>query len=203
MEYKHNFAGVSSNGDASFENEFKTIYDNDCEFTAVSKEEYQCYLGSKTINYRICIQIQDGAEFDSDGKMYVSLYLVPCYRSLHKNNREELKSSYIEGYLGDEKYGSKNDLNGYFYDAVSYGYYVVLYNDSIEYDGYEDYDNKKDKILEDCANTYQGITGLIGFHLDRYQNRIGETGWDYLRRFCNNVKMQTILREKMKQFKVA
>lgn len=176
MEYKHNFAGVSSNSNIPVDKEFEIIYDNgDYELDAVSKREFQCYLGSKTINYRIGLQIQDGAEFDSDGKMYVNLYLIPCYRNLHKKNKENFFASYAGGLIDEKDYGKKDDMN-YFQDAIWDGTYVVLHYETIDYDSSEDYLAKQQKILEDCANTYQAITGLIGFHLDRYQNRIGYTG---------------------------
>ena len=45
-----------------------------------------------------------------------------------------------------------------------------------------------DKSVVDCiANVVDFIDNMRGFYLDRYQNRLGSTGWDYLYDFVKDV----------------
>lgn len=199
MEYKHTFAGISSNGDVPFNEEFDIVNEYDDETIAVSKNEYQCYLGSKTVNYRIGIRIQDGAEFKQDGKMFVRVELVPAFRSLHREKRYELLKYYGVDYGNDlSKYGKKDDMT-YYSDAMQDGLSVILAKEEYKYNGSLDYARLQDDVLLDIANTYSCMTGLSGFFLDRPTNMLGMTGWDWLRQYCNNVSMTTILRDLKKR----
>lgn len=200
MEYKHTFAGISSNGDISFDKEFDIVNEYDDETIAVSKNEYKCYLGSKTINYRIAVRIQDGAEFEQDGKMFVEVDLVPAFRNLHRAKRDEIVKYYGMDY--DENiatYGKKDDMT-YYSDAVQDGLSVTLAYEQYDYDGSLDHAQIQDKVLSDIANTYSCMTGLSGFFLDKPTNMLGMTGWDWLRQYCNNVSMTTILKDLKKRY---
>lgn len=202
MEYKHTFAGISSNGDISFDKEFDIVNEYDDETIAVSKNEYQCYLGEKTINYRIVVRIQDGAEFDPEyeGKMFAEVCLVPAFRSLHREKRDGLIKFYGIDYNGNmANYGKKDDMT-YYSDAVQDGLSVTLAEEQYEYEGPLDYARLQDDVLSDIANTYSCMTGLSGFYLDRPTNMLGMTGWDWLRQYCNNVSMTTIFRDLKKRY---
>lgn len=200
MEYKHTFAGISSNEDIPFDKEFDIVNEYDDETIAVSKNEYQCYLGSKTVNYRIGVRIQDGAEFEQDGKMFVQVELVPAFRSLHREKRDELLKYYGVDYGNNlSKYGKKDDMT-YYSDAIQDGLSVILANEEYEYDGSLDYARLQDDVLSDIANTYSCMTDMSGFFLDRPTNMLGMTGWDWLRQYCNNVSMTTILKDLKKRY---
>lgn len=193
MEHKHTFNGISSNSDFGFDDRFDVVYDSVEEIVAVSKEEYKCYLGSKTIHYRIGIQLSDAAWFGESGVIYATVGLVPSYRCIPKDKREEFRNHRCDD---DVNYGKKDDTD-YFLDAVMEGYYTVLANERYEYDedGENAVENKFNEIKSDIVNTYIGMTGLIGFYLDRSTNLLGMTGWDWLRIYCNGVKTQTIVKE--------
>ena len=202
MEYKHTFAGISSNGDVPFDKEFDIVNEYDDETIAVSKNEYQCYLGSKTVNYRIAVRIQQGAELDPDyeGKMFVEVDLVPAFRSLHREKRDELIKFFGVDYGdGIVNYGKKDDMT-YYSDAVQDGLSVTLAEEQYEYKDIADYAELETKIMNDIANTYSCMTGLSGFYLDRPTNMLGMTGWDWLRQYCNNVSMTTILKDLKKRY---
>lgn len=201
MEYKHTFAGVYSNGNANWKDEFDTVYDWTEESLVVSKNEYKCYLGSKTVNYRLAIELQDSQEFDQDNPRYinVNMHLVPAFRNICREKRDDIIKFAGDANFDMEKYGKKDDLL-YYQDAVSYGSTVPLYNQSYSIDDENDYENKINQILDDAANTYLGIAGMIGFYLDRPTNMLGMTGWDWLRQYCNNVSMTTILKDLKKRY---
>lgn len=198
MEYKHTFAGISSNGDIPFNEEFDIVNEYDDETIAISKNEYQCYLGNKTVNYRIAVRIQDGVEFGQEGKMFVQVELVPAFRSLHRSKRDELLKYHGADYGDDlSKYGKKDDLN-YYSDAVQEGFSVTFANEEYEYEG--NFSILQDTVMSDIANTYSCMTGLSGLYLDRSTNMLGMTGWDWLRQYCNNVSMTTILKDIKKRY---
>ena len=206
MEYKHSFAGVSSNGGAKFFDNFNELYNYDGEFAAISKNEYQCFLGNKTINYRVGIEIMDDRSFESneENKLYMTMYFVPCFRNIHKSKKNDL----LGGVCEEEKsyYGKREDTH-YFVDAIDGGYTVLIHYEVFDCNTDDDEDITRYpeaiKILDDIANTYNAITGLCGFYLDRCVNRIGETGWDKLRELCNGVKLDTIIKEIRKRYKEA
>lgn len=200
MEYKHNFAGISSNGNVDFNDEFNIVNEYDGETIAVSKQEYKCYLGEKTINYRIAVRVQDGAEFDQEGKMFVEVDLVPAFRNLHRAKRDEIVKYYGMDY--DENiatYGKKDDMT-YYGDAVQDGLSVTLAYEQYDYDDTKQYEKLQSNVMSDIANTYSCMTGLSGFFLDRPTNMLGMTGWDWLRQYCNNVSMTTILKDLKKRY---
>lgn len=200
MEYKHNFAGISSNGDIPFNDEFDIVDDYGYELVAVSKDEYKCYLGSKTVNYRIAVRFQNGSEFDMPGKMFVEVDLVPAFRSLHRKNRDDMIKNYAYEYGSDPvKYGKKDDMR-YYSDAVSYGMSVVLSNEEYDCDSEDEYDMIQNEVMADISNTYICMTGLSGFFLDRPTNMLGMNGWDWLRQLCNGVSMSTILKDIKKRY---
>ena len=198
MEYKHNFSMISSNNDADFDNEFTRLSEYDGEMIAVSKGIYQCFLGSKTIKYRIGVEVMDSSEIpdNDEAEIYVSLFLVPAFTCLCKEKREAIMNSF-----GLDAAAYKSDPDIYFHDAIEYGMTVLLEHRSYEYDAL-DLDSREKvvtDVLGDIASTYSAITGMIGFWLDRCVNRIGETGWDWLRILCNGVSHSTILKGIMKK----
>lgn len=195
MEYKHTFAGVSTQYDADWKDEFNLVFDSGYETIAVSKQEYKCYLGEKTISYRIGIELQDGAEFDNSGNIYYTMCLVPAFRCLHRKERDDImKYRYT-----DEKYGKPEDMS-YYEDAILDGKYTVLHYGNSELKENEEFSDASEEILNNVASTYNGITGLIAFYLDRPTNMLGMNGWDWLRQLCNGASMSTILKDIKKRY---
>lgn len=201
MEYKHTFAGISSNGTANWKDEFDIVCDYGTEMIVVSKEEYKCYLGEKTINYRIGVQLESSEEFNNDNPPYVvaNMYLIPAFRNLSRNNRDDIVKFVGNSTIDLNKYGKKDDLT-YYQDVISYGTTVFLASQDKNYTNKNEYDKNINSILNDIANTYTGITGLIGFYLDKPTNMLGMTGWDWLRMHCNGVKMKTIMKDLKKRY---
>lgn len=60
----------------------------------------------------------------------------------------------------------------YAYDVAHYGLCASLA---------ELYGNNEDELLTEAKKQAIPLKGLIGFYLDRPQNAIGSTGWDFLR----------------------
>ena len=190
-KYKHTFAGCSSNGNRKFEDEFDTLYDNDNDFVAISKNEYTCGLSNKTVYFRIALRIENARNFSDDNDIYAELFLVPSYRSLHKKQKEDSYS--FTGVSETMEEWGKSLF--YFLDLVFEGKCIQLAFEKKEYFNDDEYDKIFENIKVSVANTYSTYAGLIGFSLDRYANRIGYTGWDYLRMWCNNLSTKTLIKE--------
>ena len=193
-EYKHKFASVSSNDDKSFEDVFDVI-ERGYQTICISKDSGVAYLGNKAIQFKVVVDIQDMSEYDDKKEVYTAIYIVPFYKNLHKCNREKLYSEVCDN-ISEKEYA--ND-KWYYTDALDYGMSVFLTQEGRKYRK-----NTYDKVIEtikgDIANIIAGYIGLIGFHLDKPINRIGMNGWDYLRQYCNGVKMTTIIKELKKRY---
>ena len=193
-EYKHKFAGISSNDDKPFEDVFDVIERN-YQTICISKNSGVAYLGSKTIQFKVVVDIQDMSEYDDNKEIYTAIYIVPFYKNLHKHNREKLFGEVCDD-ISEKEYA---DSKWYYTDALDYGMSVFLTQEGRKYRK-----NTYNKVIEtikgDIANTSSAYLGLIGFYLDKPINRIGMNGWDYLRQYCNNVKMTTIIKELKKRY---
>ena len=191
-KYKHTFAGNSSDGNRKFEDDFEIIFDDSEATIAVSKDEYTCGLDNKTVYYRIVVRLENARAFCDDNDIYGEVYLIPSYRSIHKKHKESIFSSIGDDKLDMNEWG--NSLS-YFLDATFEGTYVQLGWEKREYEDENDFDKVFEKMKSDIVNTFDIYHGLIGFYLDAYANRIGYTGWDYLRMWCNNLSTKTLIKE--------
>ena len=116
-------------------------------------------------DYRYMIEAY---QCEDDGNTYYHLYMVPCYSSLSdKMKKNVLKCSGVE----------ESDVNER--DVFDYGCQLVIERESHE----GEYDPE---VMNKIASVYKCIDSLRGFYLDRYQNRIGSTGWDMLAYYMND-----------------
>ena len=65
---------------------------------------------------------------------------------------------------------------------MSYGYGIPIDSETCIDD-----DNKLDTIIKTAMSVAGAYSGLIGFYLDKQVNRIGNTGWDFLAEYCNDL----------------
>lgn len=148
-----------------------------------------CYLSNKVYQHRC----DDDLDFDyqyaieayhnsEDGKneTYYTLYIVPTVKSLS----EKRQQSVIE-FAGTDEPTTM--------DVKDYGMCIVMERTTIqgEFDP-----NVIDKI---ASIVYAMDRIFFGFSLDKYQNRIGATGWDYLRDFIHDIDFTKAVLERWKQ----
>lgn len=159
---------------------FNEYYDN----TLISKETFTVELESKDIQLHLYIQDIDMAEYDDTKEHVIEIGVVPDFESLSEKHQEDILSQFIEE---DREY-FKNNTGELLSDIIQYGLGVTLRCETVE-----NPEDVEDKINSAIAVRY-AITGLIGFELDRYVNRIGNTGWDMLNEYCCDVdSLQTAL----------
>lgn len=144
-----------------------------------SKRNYKCYLDDdREVEFKLVVQVEDlygiCGEESCKGTVDIEVLLVPLAKDC--NEKTLKKANTDEDRPTDEQ------------DLYDYGCYVVMGRETIE--GIEgdtplDTEVVEDKIKAAVASmTFYG--GTCGFSLDRYQNRIGSTGWDYLNEWCGN-----------------
>ena len=105
---------------------------------------------------------------EEENKTYYCLYLIPCYSSLS----EKMKANVLDC-AGVEP----EDINDR--DVFDYGCQLVLARESQE-------GEYNPETMDKIASVYKCIDRLRGFYLDRFQNRIGNTGWDMLAYYMND-----------------
>lgn len=194
-EYKHKFAGVSSNDDRKFEDEFIEVFRDSGQIVAVSKKTQRVGLGSKNIDLRLVVNIEDWYRYSDKSNFIATLAFVPVFKHLHKDRRKNFLES-VGLDITEKEYA--DDLM-YYFDAVNEGTEIYLCQEEREYTK-DNYDTVLENMKADIANTTGGYYGLVGFYLDKAVNRIGMNGWDYLRQYCNDVKMSTIIKELKRRY---
>lgn len=154
-----------------------------------SKRNYKCYLDDdREVEFKLVVQVEDlyglCGEDSCKGQVDIEVLLVPLAKycsekTLKRANTDEDRPT-------DEQ------------DLYDYGCYVVMGRElleGIEGDTPLDTEVVKDKIKAAVASmTFYG--GTCGFSLDRYQNRIGNTGWDYLNEWCRDIDMTKVALER-------
>lgn len=188
---KHSIFGCESECNQQFDDKFTIVRDSDTSILAFSNETFQCYLDDdKQIDFRLAVEVMDSAEYtDEDKHINTILALVPsfeCLNEKHKKSVAEMCGYTLDEYLEYQK-DYKDDFIAYA-DIFDYGMYCTF---GYEAEPYEtpcrcvtDYDYTK-QVLEAIANVYPVFGRLVGFYLDKAQNRIGETGWSYLKDWCD------------------
>lgn len=128
------------------------------------KQVYQSeVLSNGQFKYRIFVTVLD-YEQCSDLKGYgVDVEISKAFTSLSKKQKESVKSSLCTDKPSD-------------YDVCDYGYRAIL-------DGEKEVITNRLKAIG-AAKKYMEKADLyktmIGFYLDKRQNMIGNTGWDFL-----------------------
>lgn len=164
---------------------FTEEYNDDGQLTLLSKETYHHEEEGLVFDYRYAITAVDMRRAAGEGNVIcVQLYLVPEPKDWYESS---LKSAAVA--YGWEKESRESILEQMRpQDAIESGYAVLFGRDQIEYDsevhdeGFYDILENEDalKKINATASAVEFYDGTRGFALDKFQNRIGSTGWDVL-----------------------
>lgn len=180
---KYNFAGVSTDDDRyTLEDKFIERYNDGGEAYYVSKQTFNHVEDGLSFRYKYVIEVMDLREFCDEDKVTVNLLIVPTLQSLSEKNRK----SVLEGF-GDDV--PTYDITP---DIVMTGCSIPLGGEAFEV-GEDDYWEDHGEIrecLNGIANIFETINSMRGFWLDRIQNGIGNTGWDFLHDYINDKPFQ-------------
>jgi hypothetical protein len=137
------------------------VIDNDYQFTYQSKA-----YNNGNFNYRIFINIIDyGKCTDMEG-FGINVTVAKTVRYISKKQLEGIVSCFC--------FGDKKDVSDY--DVYEYGYSATIESNNQPVKTL----NEAHAIAKEFQNKIPIYTSLIGFYLDKPQNRIGNNGWDFL-----------------------
>jgi hypothetical protein len=142
----------------------------------IEKSAFTVELDSKEVKLHLYIQDTDMSEYDNTDEHVIEIGVVPEFESLSEKHQQGILSQFMED---DQEY-FKNHTEELLFDIISYGFGITLRSVTVE-----NPDDVEDKINSAIAVRH-AVSGLIGFELDRYVNRIGNTGWDFLADYCND-----------------
>lgn len=184
---KHEIFGISTDMDIKFDEKFEVIYDDSERMVAQSKETFTHEEDGLTFNYKYVIEVINGNEYCGTDKYYIDLSVVPEYDSLGKQHKDSVLSL-----------AGVDDCDVNIFDVLSEGLSLSigckeLPTNNTPMDEHE----KVMSALDSIASVFETINAMRGFYFDRYVNGIGNTGWDFLNDFINDIPFIDSLNKRM------
>lgn len=156
----------------NFTNHFDTIW--------ISKEPFKVQLDTKEIELHLFIEYLDMSEYmENCNTQEISIGVIPTFNSLSDNNKNRI----LREYSAEDQEQCKANPTALLYDILSYGFKLTLHTETTE-----DL-NKVAHLIKSAVAVSPCVSGLIGFDLDKMQNRIGNTGWDFLSDYCEGADL--------------
>ena len=145
----------------------KTVQDDDYNLIKMSKE-----INHGDFTFRFAIQLTYLEEYGDDvcegGKFSVSVNAV----SPESAGKDKVMNA-IKSWTDDQ-----DVINQYLSDP--YIPYIALLEYGISATLFHEQGNNKNKLLRNASKQLEIINIMFGFYMDKYQNRIGNTGWDFI-----------------------
>ena len=171
---KYEFNGMSTDDyNRDVREKFVEMYNG----TLIKTEPFSVYLDDKEVKLHTYIEHIDMSEYGDSEDQIISIGVVPSFKDLSKKHQEDILGQYD---MPEDREKLKEDTIWQLEDEISYGFGLTLR--SVTLDNTDDVEH----TIESAIAVHFGIEGLIGFELDRYYNRIGNTGWDFLEDYCND-----------------
>lgn len=158
------------------------------EYTTIKTSPFIVELNNKKVKLHTYIKHIDLSSYNDNNEHIVELGVVPDFKSLSKNIKDNILSQFDDN---DKEYYKKN-TSALLQDIILQGYSITLHSETTT-----NKDNVEN-LINSAIAIHRCVEGLIGFDLDKYQNRIGNTGWDYLESYCNG---KDLVKLAMKRFK--
>ena len=156
----------------NFTNYFDTVW--------ISKEPFKVQLDTKEIELHLFIEYLDMSEYTADcNTQEISIGVIPTFDSLSDKHKNDLLSQFT----AEDQEQYKANPTALLYDILCYGFKLTLHTETTE-----DL-NKVDYLIKSAVAVSPCVSGLIGFDLDKMQNRIGNTGWDLLSDYCEGADL--------------
>ena len=156
----------------NFTNYFDTVW--------ISKEPFTVELDTKDIKLHLFIEYLDMSECIADcNTQEISIGVIPTFDSLSDKHKNDLLSQFT----AEDREQYKANPTTLLYDILCYGFKITLHTETTE-----DL-NKVDHLIKSAVAVSPCVSGLIGFDLDKMQNRIGNTGWDLLSDYCEGADL--------------
>lgn len=169
---KYEFSGIST--EQFNKNDRETKFTETYDGTLIENEPFTVELDSKEVKLHLYIEDTDMSEYDDTKEHIITIGIVPAFESLTEEHQKDILGQFTEE---DQEY-FKNHTEELLQDCILYGFAITLRSETVT-------DLRKLKhTINSAIAVRSGVKGLIGFELDRYVNRIGNTGWDFLSDYC-------------------
>ena len=173
---RYEFNGISTE---QFNEQDRELFTEHCEEYLIEKEPFTVELDSKEVKLHLYIEDLDMAEYgDGTEEHVITIGVVPAFESLSEKHQQYILEQFTEE---DQEY-FKNHTENLLQDSISYGFSIPLRSETVKADQVE-------HTINSAIAVRHAISGLIGFELDRYINRIGNTGWDFLANYCEELDL--------------
>jgi hypothetical protein len=142
------------------------------DYILIKNKPFKVELENKEVELYTYIENLDMSEYeDGNTSHIITIGVIPSFTSLSEKNRDSILSQFTDD--------DKPDNEQLLLETLYYGCSIQLRNETVEPEEVE-------QTIKSAIATHSAVEGLIGFELDRYVNRIGNTGWDYLDDYCND-----------------
>ena len=145
----------------------------------IDPESFTVELENKEVELHLYIEDIDMSEYEDTQDHYVTLGVIPSFKSLSESNQQTILNQFQE----DERESIKADTMGLLQECKCYGFEVPLHTVTVKDP------NEVEHVINSAIAVRFGVSGLIGFELDRPRNRIGNTGWDLLEDYCDDIDL--------------
>lgn len=133
-------------------------------------------LENKEVELYLYIEDLDMSEYDTTTTDHViSIGVIPSFDSLSEKNKESILSEFMP----EDRERMLEDKEMLLYDIFNYGMHIALRSETVK-------ESEAEHKVKSAIACRHAVSGLIGFELDRYKNRVGNTGWDFLSYFCED-----------------
>jgi hypothetical protein len=148
-------------------------YDEEAYF--VTKKTYFHNNGDFSFSYKYVVEFMETypSDTDEESTLFISLLMVPVPESLPQKTIAKIR----------EYYGLSEEDKIYLDMIFENIQCPVLQHNSANFEVKEIWteDKNVNNFLCNATNSLIFIDSTRGFFLDRYENRLGTTGWDYLK----------------------
>ena len=167
---KYEFDGISTeNYNAQDREQYTDFYSQDM----LNRNTFTVELEDKEIQLHLFIEDLDMAEYEDNTDHVITLGVVPDFDSLSEKHQQDILSQF-----SDEDHATLlSDKMTLTHEGLMYGFGIPLHSVTVSPDEVE-------HTIESAIAVQTGVSGLIGFELDRPRNMIGNTGWDFLDDYC-------------------
>ena len=170
MDYKYEFNGISTN---QYE-DIKDFIEYQDQGLIIETVPFIVELEDKEVELHLYIEDLDMGEYGEDTGHVVSIGVIPAFDSLSKKSQDKI----LDQFMPEDRASMLENKDSLLFDIFLYGMHVSLRSQT------EEDEDKVEHLIKSAIAVRRGVSGLIGFELDRCQNLLGNTGWDFLDDYC-------------------
>lgn len=170
---KYEFDGISTE---QFNETDRELFTESYDGTLIENSSFTVELENKNVELHIYIEDVDMSEYEDSEDHVITLGVVPNFDSLSEKHQEDILSQFME----EDRDRLKEDKETLIHEGLCYGFGVPLHTVTVKPEEVE-------HTINSAIAVRGGVSGLIGFELDRPRNMMGSTGWDLLDDYCCDI----------------